>query len=581
LIEDRKLPPALQLFPHPELRSYQTKFLRFVEKYPKAMVHAPVGFGKTIMALISTLPLVRQKNYQLFIFVRTKAQIFRVFLNEIYKIANSRKYGYLTAVPLILKGDLCIKRNEIPIFYRGICSAIRCRYLEQTRSIPEEDFPAIVEQIPITAHDGSVTIETFKEAFREFGCPYHCIKRSIPYSNIVVTTQTYLRSKNLQNMFSQLISRSLFSHHIAIIDEAHNFTADIEAELTIRDLNKAQTTIPLKIIDELRDLIMSYKGRVERPSSLSAAALDAFLDHEIKLSFSEKIYLLKIKDFLASRGDIWVSEEEKLVQLNPFPDQSFTFVNDLFDRVILMSGTFTPVKSYKILYGLSDYASLQIPSDFQFSLNGILYQRQFTSKFNERNSRTYQDMATVIQRLHQSNPFHTIVYTPSHELKEKILAHISLSNVYIENPDCPPIFIDELKQKRHECIFGVIGGKLSEGIEILDSNNRSLLSLLIIAGIPFPRPDNTNQLLRSLYSQKWGWWMSKHLSMLPVVRNISQAIGRGIRSESDFAASLILDYRAVKMRNMLPSVRVFRRMQDLYNTYDIFYAKMNRLFRLR
>ena len=55
---DTNLPPALQLFPHQELRNYQTKFLRFVEKNPKAMIHAPVGFGKTIMTLIHTLPLV-------------------------------------------------------------------------------------------------------------------------------------------------------------------------------------------------------------------------------------------------------------------------------------------------------------------------------------------------------------------------------------------------------------------------------------------------------------------------------------------------------------------------------------------
>ncbi|MHA2306075.1 MAG: hypothetical protein ACXACU_11850 [Candidatus Hodarchaeales archaeon] len=41
------LPPALQLFPHPELRAYQTKFLRFVEKNPKVMIHAPVGFASS------------------------------------------------------------------------------------------------------------------------------------------------------------------------------------------------------------------------------------------------------------------------------------------------------------------------------------------------------------------------------------------------------------------------------------------------------------------------------------------------------------------------------------------------------
>ncbi|MFX1283120.1 MAG: helicase C-terminal domain-containing protein [Promethearchaeota archaeon] len=578
---DTNLPPALQLFPHPELRAYQTKFLRFVEKNPKAMIHAPVGFGKTIMALIHALPLVKSKNYQLYIFVRTKTQVFQVFLNEIYKIANSRKYGYLTAVPLILKADLCIKRDEIPHFYHKICGQIRCPFLEQTKSIPEEDFPAIVEQIPITAHDEAISTEAFQEAFKEFGCPYHVIKRCIPYSNIVITTHTYLRSKNLQNMFSQLLSRSSFPQTMAIIDEGHNFTADIETEITTNDLNKAQTIIPLKVIDELQELICSHHGRVERPRTLSEAALDAFLDHEYKLSLMEKNQLLKVKDFISSRGDIWISEDNKLLQLNPFPHQAFDFVNKHFTRVILMSGTFTPLSLYLALYGLS-YPTLRIPSDFQFSLNGILYHRQFTSKFTERSAKTYEAMATVIQRMHSSNPFHTIVFATSHEMKQKILAHISIPQVYVENLGIIPFFIDELREKNHELIFGVIGGKLSEGIEILDSKtNRSLLSLIIIAGLPFPRPDATNRLLNSLYQQKWGWRTAKLISMLPVTRSISQAIGRGIRSESDFAASLILDYRVVKMRAMLPPVRVYQSLQTLYNTYDLYFAKMKRLFGLR
>ena len=245
-----------------------------------------------------------------------------------------------------------------------------------------------------------------------------------------------------------------------------------------------------------------------------------------------------------------------------------------------MSGTFTPISSYKTLYNLS-YPSLQIPSDFQFSLNGIMYHRHFTSKFSERTTNTYRSMATVIQRLHESNPFHSIIYATSHELKQKILAHMSISRIYIENPGSAPYFIDELKQKRHECIFGVLGGKLSEGIEILDDTKRSLLTLIIIAGLPYPRPDETNRLLETLYAQKWGIRMAKHIcNVLPVTRSISQAIGRGIRSESDFAASLILDYRAIRFRTMLPKTRVFREIQTLYNAYDLFFAKMKRLFGL-
>lgn len=531
------------------------------------------------MALISALPLVKNENYQLFIFVRTKAQVFRVFLNEIVKIANSRKYGYLTAVPLILKADLCIKRKEIPQFYRGVCGKIRCPHLEKTLSIPEEDFPAIVEQVPITAHGDSIEVETYIEAFKEFGCPYYVIKRCLPYANIIVTTQTYLRSRNLQDMFSQILCNSSFTKKFAIIDEGHNFGADIEAELQLSDLIRSRSVIPLKVLDRLEELIVTRTGRVERPKNLSVASIDAFIDHDSKVSIQDKINLWKIKDFILSKGDIWVSEQDKLIQINPFPHQTFDFINQYFNRIILMSGTFIPMSSYLALYSIN-YPTLQIPSDFQFSLNGILYNRTFTSRFKERTENTYKSMANVIERLHKTNPFHTIVFATSHEFKQKILYHMSLPNVYVENPGIRPYFIDELKERTHECIFGVMGGSLAEGIEILDLNKRSLLTLIIIAGLPFPQPDATNLILTKLYSARWGVRMAKHLGKLPVTRNISQSIGRGIRSESDFAASLILDYRAMKLRQFLPKTRIFRDINSLYNAYDLFYAKMKRIFRL-
>jgi Rad3-related DNA helicase len=190
-------------------------------------------------------------------------------------------------------------------------------------------------------------------------------------------------------------------------------------------------------------------------------------------------------------------------------------------------------------------------------------------------------MASVIERLHQSNPFHTIVFATSHDLKQQIHALTSFPDTYIERPGQSLNFIDDIQEKNHECIFAVLGGRLSEGVEILHpQTKRSLLSLIIIAGIPFTKPDATNNLIKNLYTQRWGVKMANHLTRLPITRVMSQAIGRGIRSETDFAASLILDFRAVNLRSMLPPVRIFRDIQTMYNAYDIFFTKMKRVFNI-
>lgn len=76
--------------------------------------------------------------------------------------------------------------------------------------------------------------------------------------------------------------------------------------------------------------------------------------------------------------------------------------------------------------------------------------------------------------------------------------------------------------------------------------------------------------------------MAEHLTRLPITRGITQSIGRGIRSaETDFAASLILDFRAVNLRSMLPPVRIFRDIQGMYNAYDIFFSKMKTRFNIK
>ena len=69
---------------------------------------------------------------------------------------------------------------------------------------------------------------------------------------------------------------------------------------------------------------------MDRPSKLTSAGIDAFLDHDTKISVFDKSALYNVKDFLSSQGDIWISEENRLIQLNPFPNHTFKFVDNYF-----------------------------------------------------------------------------------------------------------------------------------------------------------------------------------------------------------------------------------------------------------
>ena len=90
-------------------------------------------------------------------------------------------------------------------------------------------------------------------------------------------------------------------------------------------------------------------------------------------------------------------------------------------------------------------------------------------------------------------------------------------------------------------LFGVMGGRLSEGINLPGS----LLEVEIIAGIPFPKPTIKQRALSSYYDMLFGsGW--QYAFLFPAIIKIKQAMGRVIRSVDDIGVVVVLDGR-IKM----------------------------------
>ncbi|MHA1982784.1 MAG: hypothetical protein ACW967_00420 [Candidatus Hodarchaeales archaeon] len=101
------------LFPY-DFKYDQSDILASLTNHPKIMLHASTGYGKTVLSLVSMLYHLLKPNPsidKIFIFVRTKTQIFR-FLEESATVLNfiSQQFSYdmhqLIALPLIGKDEL-------------------------------------------------------------------------------------------------------------------------------------------------------------------------------------------------------------------------------------------------------------------------------------------------------------------------------------------------------------------------------------------------------------------------------------------------------------------------------------------
>lgn len=97
----------------------------------------------------------------------------------------------------------------------------------------------------------------------------------------------------------------------------------------------------------------------------------------------------------------------------------------------------------------------------------------------------------------------------------------------------------EAEPRMGRILLAVIGGRLSEGIDFPDE----ALEVVVIAGIPYPKPTARTKALVDFFEGKFGrGW--EYAVDVPTTRRLVQAVGRAIRGPDDIGAAAILDYRA-------------------------------------
>ncbi|MFX0095030.1 MAG: helicase C-terminal domain-containing protein, partial [Candidatus Hodarchaeota archaeon] len=197
---------------------------------------------------------------------------------------------------------------------------------------------------------------------------------------------------------------------------------------------------------------------------------------------------------------------------------------------------------------------------------------RFSSAHENHTPQTYQLYADAILQLHALNPDHTLVACASHDMKEQLRPF--LQTPYVEDPhQVVPPWLPDLSSRSNQLILTAMGGRLTEGLEILDLvTGRSKITLTVIAGLPFPVRDIQQNYLMYLYTRRYSAFLAeKFLIYLPTLTKLLQTLGRGIRSPSDYSAAVVLDYRATQF--FLGS------HQRFYREFDILMLELFRFYR--
>lgn len=223
---------------------------------------------------------------------------------------------------------------------------------------------------------------------------------------------------------------------------------------------------------------------------------------------------------------------------------------------ILMSGTIGNMQDFRnILRMPEDTVLLAVPSDFPRENRRIVYVADVTTKHDvvSRDAGMISTIAEKITSICNAVRRNTLVFLPSHAMLESLLS-LNLQQkmegkVLVERRGMPQQelmdAVEEFKRSRGAVFLCVIGGRVSEGMDFPDET----LEMVIIAGIPYPRPTAKNRALVNyydiLYRKGWDYAVKD-----PALRRLIQASGRMIRSATDRGIAIVLDRRMATFRGV-------------------------------
>ncbi|MEM3646777.1 MAG: ATP-dependent DNA helicase, partial [Thermofilum sp.] len=212
---------------------------------------------------------------------------------------------------------------------------------------------------------------------------------------------------------------------------------------------------------------------------------------------------------------------------------------------LLMSGTLWDFDYYRDVLGLDEHrvATLSLPSPFKRENRLILIDKSVTTKYELREEMTGR-IAERLNRIIESVNGRAAVYFPSYELMEKVSARLRINRPVIKE-GVETRIRDVLKflSGNDKCIaIGVARGKISEGVD-LTSEGSSLLSAVLIVGLPYPKRSEMQEALLKYYEKKFGDRAFEYASTTPCIVTLAQMAGRLIRSQHDRGVIVIMDSR--------------------------------------
>jgi DNA excision repair protein ERCC-2 len=587
--------------------------MEFIEEASKAakngqifLGNAPCGIGKSLASVLAILPSLEESR--LLITFRTRSQL-HIYLKEL-KVLDIA----LPTVSLFSKQSMCPMRIGGNLSYSDFfdtCKRLKenceplqkpyCRfYLKNLRRKKESEALASECARRIMAPD-----EATKFFVRQGFCAYEALRNVLNKVRIFLGTYHYIFNPQIRRFMLKDFGVGLDKMYL-IVDEAHNIPSFarelLSDELTETTLERALRETERFVNDDvgsIRELLTLFDEqvfqrarKVLKPNELkrlqprdiedlclercgisgsdASKALMEYgdyvkqkreeLGHDNLLSYNHRIGEF-LEGFLQRSGEKYTHlisrdwEGNVVLEVRSFDGREITSPVLTNTRgSILMSGSLSPPQIYKDL--MLNYPSTatvkEFDSPFPIENRLILGAVDVSSRFELRTQAMFEKWKHYIEAVSGVNEGNVAFFFTSYDMMQSVLKLTALNrNLIVEQRRTRrSSVLNVLQKSRDNALFGVMGGKLSEGIDYPDN----VLTCVVSVGLPYATWDVYQRGLIHYYDKQFPEEGETYAYLTPAVLRLIQASGRVHRSPEDRGCIVILDERITKpnVRRQLP-----------------------------
>lgn len=562
----------MEFFPYPKARPFQDELVERIFTSDRMLCHVPTGVGKSVSALCGFLA-DRMEGEKIVVLTRTKGQA-SIYFREAARISQKIE-EQLLCVQLRSKQEVC------PVFgmEAGYEEFIQLCKLNQDcphRQLFREkagDMGTLAEELR-RPEGAALPLNQLVERLEGYGCPHMVLMALSSHADIVVASYLYLLNPFLREIFLGKLGKSL-GDILLVLDEAHNLYG---MDLLGRSLSKRTVDLATRELNyDFSRIYQVFEGpddRLEVLGQVDPREVGFLLDRGVEvlergMKKGKKVsYTFRLASFfehaLKMRKDRnWIFfRQEGGLHLKPvLPSEVLEPLKDA-RKLLLMSGTLSPVEGYASVFGMEDAELYTLPDIFPRDKALYLALRKglntsLTRRKAEGNA-LWEGYARAVERIGLQSPRTTLVFFPSYDIMEAVGSRIPSLREPRGSRDLDA-FLEAVKAPGKKTVLAVAGGKLAEGVEFTqgeEGKKKSVISTVVIAGLPFPVPDMEMEIKKGFFEERFGQGRSfLLLSVLPMINRVLQGVGRARRSEEDRASIVFLDDRLEYLRHLPEDIR--------------------------